>query len=80
MKTDLAFAVLECFLLINCLQQHFGLAFPTMQGDEDTATITSDVKRDAEYRNALFGVYHCRVKKAAEACDAKLQVTVMHLQ
>ena len=79
MKTALAFAVLECFLLINCLQQ-FGLALPMMQGDEDTAAITSDVKRDAEYRNALFGVYHCRVKKAAETCDAKLQVTVMHLQ
>ena len=73
MKTVLTFAVLECILFFCCLQQ-FGLAAPTVGADEDVAIISSDVKRGADYRNALFGVYSCRVKKATDAVRDKLQV------
>ena len=75
MKTDLAYAVLECLVLLCCLQ-HFGLAVPTLQANERVVAVSSDIKRyNAEYRNALFGVYHCRVKKATEAVRSKLQVS-----
>ena len=73
MKAALTFAVLECILFFCCLQQ-FGLAAPTVEADKDIAAVSSDVKRGAEYRNALFGVYSCRVKKAADAVRDKLQV------
>ena len=73
MKAVLTFAVLDCILLFCCLQQ-FGLAAPTVQADGDIAAVSSDVKRDAEYRNALFGVYSCHVQKAAGAVRDKLQV------
>ena len=73
METTLGFAVLNCLLLINCLQQ-FGLAAPTLQANEDVAAVSSDVKRDVEYRNALFSIYTCRVQKAADAVRNKLQV------
>ena len=73
MKVVLAFALLECLLLFCCLQQ-FGLAAPTVEAKDDIAAVSFDVKRDADYRNALFGVYTCRVKKAADAVKDKLQV------
>ena len=75
MKTALVFAVLECFLFINCLQ-HFGLAAPTSQTNslEDVSAVSSDVKRDADNRNALFGAYICRVTKATNVVVSKLQV------
>ena len=73
MKTVLTFAVLECILFFCCLQQ-IGLAAPTVGADEDVAIISPDVKRGADYRNALFGVYSCRVKKAADAVRDKFQV------
>ena len=73
MKTVLAFALLEYFLL-SCYLQPLGMAVPTMVGNKDAAVVSADVKRGADYRNALFGVYSCRVKKAADAVDNKLQV------
>ena len=73
MKAVLTFAVLECILFFCCLQQ-FGLAAPTVGANEDVAIISSDVKRGADYRNALFGVYSCRVKKATDSVGDKLQV------
>ena len=73
MKAVLAFAVLECLLPFCCLQQ-FGLAAPTVEAKDDVVAVSSDVKRGVEYRNALFGVYTCRVKKAADAVGDKLQV------
>ena len=73
MKPVLAFAVLECLLLFCCLQQ-FGLAVPTVEAKDDVAAVSFDVKRGAEYRNALFGVYTCRVKKAADAVKDTLQI------
>ena len=73
MKTALTFAVLEYILFFCCLQQ-FGLAAPTVGADEDISIISSDVKRGAVYRNALFGVYSCRVKKATDAVRDKLKV------
>ena len=75
MKAVSVLAVLECFLFINSLQQ-LGWAAPTMsESNEDVVAVSSDVKRDAEYRNALFGVYACRVKKAAAATVDKIEVT-----
>ena len=73
MKTVLAFALLEYFLL-SCSLQQFGLAVPTIAGKEHATVVSADAKRGADYRNALFGVYICRVKKAADAVDNKLQV------
>ena len=73
MKAILIFAVLKYVLFFCCLQQ-FGLAAPTLGADEDVAIISSDVKRGADYRNALFGMYSCRVKKATDAVGDKLQV------
>ena len=70
MKPVLAFAVLECLLLFCCLQQFA----PTVRAKEDVVAISSDVKRGVEYRNALFGVYTCHVKKAADVVKDKLQV------
>ena len=46
--------LLECFLLI-CSLQEFSLAAPT------------HVKRDQEYRNALFDTYSGHVLKAADS-------------
>ena len=75
MKPGLACAVLESLVLLYCLQR-FGLAAPTLQANESVVAVSPDVKRDnAEYRNALFGVYHCRIKKATEAVRSKLQVS-----
>ena len=73
MKTALVFAVLECFLLINYLQQ-LASAAPPLRANEDVVAIPSDIKRGAEYRNALFGVYVCHVKKATEAVTDKIEV------
>ena len=53
--------LLGCVLLI-CYFQELSLAAPT------------HVKRDKEYRNALFNEYGCRIQKAAEAVRAKLNV------
>ena len=69
MKTALVSTVLNCLLLINCLQQ-FGLAAP-LQANED---VVAGVKRDVGYRNSLFSTYSCRVQKAADAVTNKLQV------
>jgi len=75
MKTVLAFAVFECILLISFLQQ-LSSAAPTLQtNDEDVAVISADVKRDAEYRNAQFSSYICRVQKAADLVRTKLNVS-----
>ena len=76
MKAVLTFAVLDCILFFCCLQQ-FGLAAPTVEADENLDAVSSDIKRDAEYRNVLFGVYACRVKKATEATVDKIEVTNM---
>ena len=77
MKAVSVFAVLGCFLFINCLQQ-FGLAAPAMsESNEDVVAVSSDVKRGAEYRNALFGVYTCRVNKASAAVVDEIEVTNM---
>ena len=73
MKTALVFAVLECFLLINCLQQ-LALAAPPSRANEDVVAMSSDAKKGAEYRNALFGVYVCHVKKATGAVTDKIEV------
>ena len=73
MKIALVSAVLECFLLINCSQQ-LASAAPPLRATEDVVAISSDAKRDTEYRNALFGVYICRVKKATEAITDKIEV------
>ena len=73
MKTALVFAVLQCFLLINCLQQ-LASAVPPSRANEDVVAVSSDDKRGAEYRNALFGVYVCHVKKATEAVTDKIEV------
>ena len=69
------FAVLECLVLIIFLQQ-FSTAASTleMKNSESGAAIASGVEGDAEYRSSLFGVYHCRVTKAAEGVKDKLQV------
>ena len=76
MNTALTFAVFHCLLLIGCFQM-LGMAAPTLQANNDAPIVSnsSDIKRDAEYRNILFGIYSCRIKKAADAVRAKLQVT-----
>jgi len=75
MNTALTFVVLHCLLLIGCFQM-LGMAAPTLQANSDAPIVlnSSDIKRDAEYRNILFGIYSCRVTKAADAVRAKLQV------
>ena len=73
MKTVLAFAVLKYLLLINCME-HFGSAAPTMQTNS-LEDVSSEVKRDAENRNALFGAYICRIHKATNLVVNKLQVS-----
>ena len=55
--------LLGCFLLI-CYFQELSLAAP------------SHVKRDQEYRNALFDAYGCRVLKATDAVRNKLKVSL----
>ena len=74
MNTDLTFAVFHCFLLIGCFQM-LGMAAPTLQANNNAPIVSnsSDIKRDAEYRNILFGMYSCRIKKAADAVRAKLE-------
>ena len=76
MKTALAFAVLECLVLITCME-HFGLAAPTLQTNslEDVPAVLSDVKRGAENRNAHFGAYICRIQKATTVVVKKLRVS-----
>ena len=74
MKTILASAVFECLLLISSLQQ-FSLAVPVWQANEDGAVVSADTKRDAEYRNAQFSAYICRVQKAANLVRIKLEVS-----
>ena len=54
--------LLGCFLLI-CYLQELSLAAPT------------HVKRDQEYRNALFDAYGCRILKAADVVRNKLNVS-----
>ena len=54
--------LLACLLLI-CFLQEFSLAAPT------------HLKRDKEYRNALFNAYGCRVLKAADLVRSKLNVS-----
>ena len=76
MKTALGFAVLECFVLITCME-HFGLAAPTLQTHslEDVPAVLSDVKRGAENRNAHFGAYLCHIQKATNVVVQKLRVS-----
>ena len=54
--------LLGCILL-TCYLQELSLAAPT------------HVKRDQEYRNALFDEYGCRIQKAADAVRTKLNVS-----
>ena len=61
------------YLFVNCLQQ-FSLAAPILQANENAVAVSSDVKRDVEYRNSLFSIYSCRAQKAADAVRNKLQV------
>ena len=61
MKT---FTGLLGFFLLICYLQEFSLAAP------------SHVKRDQEYRNALFDAYGCRVLKATDAVKNKLDVSL----
>ena len=51
------------FFLLICYLQELSLAALT------------HVKRDQEYRNALFDAYGCRILKAAEAVRNKLNVS-----
>ena len=77
MNTNLALAlVFKCLLFISFLQQ-LSSAAPTLQANdhEDVAMISVDVKRDAEYRNAQFSSYLCRVQKAIELVKTKLNVS-----
>jgi len=76
MKAVLVFAVFDFLLLISFLQQ-LSSAAPTFQANdhEDVAVISADVKRDAEYRNAQFGAYICRVQKAVDLVRNKLNVS-----
>ena len=74
MKIVLVITVFESILFISFLQQ-FSLAAPTLQGNEDVAVVPAHVKRDAEYRNAQFGAYICRVLKATDLVRTKLQVS-----
>ena len=60
------------FIFLLLITVWFGCSY--VGADEDVAIISSDVKRGADYRNALFGVYSCRVKKAADAVRDKFQV------
>ena len=62
MKSLTGLGFLGCFLLI-CYFQELSLAAP------------SHVKRDQEYRNALFDAYGCRVLKAADVLRNKLNVS-----
>ena len=62
MKTITELMLLGCFLLI-CYLQETSLAAPI------------HVKRDQEYRNALFDAYGCRVLKATDAVRNKLNVS-----
>ena len=73
MKAISKLAMLECFFLFCCLQQ-LSLAALTVKRNKHVAAVSFDVKRGADYRNALLGVYSCRVKKAADAVKCKLQV------
>ena len=61
MKT---FTGLLGFFLLICYLQELSLAAP------------SHVKRDEEYRNALFDAYGCRVLKAADVLRNKLNVSL----
>ena len=45
-----------------------------LQANENAVAVSSDFKRDVEYRNSLFSIYSCRVQKAADAVRNKLQV------
>jgi len=75
MNTATTFAVFHCLLLIGCFQM-LCMAAPTLQANNDAPIVlnSSDIKKDADYRNILFGIYSCQVKKAADAVRAKLQV------
>ena len=54
--------LLACLLLI-CFLLEFSVAAPM------------HLKRDKEYRNALFNAYGCRVLKAADLVRSKLNVS-----
>ena len=73
MKAISNLELLKCFFLFCSLQQ-LSLAALTVKRNEDVAAVSFDIKRGADYRNALFGVYSCRVKKATDAVKSKLQV------
>ena len=75
MKIASVFVILvsQCLLFSSFLAQ-ISLAAPTSQAGKDVVAVTSDAKRDAEYRNLLFGAFACRVKKAADVVRTKLQV------
>ena len=73
MNIILVFAVVSSECLLFSVQ--FSLAAPALQASEDPDAVSFDVKRDAEYRNSLFGAYICRVMKATDAVQAKLLVS-----
>ena len=56
------YTVLPACLLLICYLQELSLAAPT------------HVKRDEEYRNALFDAYGCHVLKAVDVLRNKLNV------
>ena len=76
MNTASTFAILNYLLLIGCFQL-LSMAAPTLQAKKDVPILSSDIKRDVQYRNTLFGTYYCHVKKATEAITAKLEVILI---
>ena len=77
MKTFLSVAVLGSTLLTSIFLQ-FSLAAPTvLTNNLDVAS--SDIKRDANNRNALFGAYICRVQKVADRVTTMLNVRILEL-
>ena len=76
MKAISKLALLECLFLF-CFLQQLSLAALTVKRNEDVPAVSFDVKRDADYRNGLFGVYSCRVKEAVDVVKSKLQVRLL---
>ena len=42
---------------------------------QPSCSYSYSIKRDQEYRNALYGEYSCRIQKAADAVRTKLNVS-----
>ena len=60
-------------MFISFLQQLSSAALTLQANDHEDVVV--DVKRDAEYRNAQFSSYICRVHKAIELVTSKLNVS-----